>query len=333
MQTQKTFQSLKGVNICRTCALNEIVRELQIRGVNVSSTIKSFVNQLLVQSHRLTDILTILDGKQEYGKNTLVKEIFGADLPTKPFELITQLSNSMKKNLQYRKIDTLLPAQYLAIEAGVLDKNPKDILVVAETSAGKTLIGELAAIKTILEYKKQVLFLVPLVALANTKYESFRKAFADEGFSIGLRVGTERLVVVKKRKIIPDTQNLSSKDIVVGTYEGIDQFIRSGWSLDNIGLIVIDEIQTLAEEERGPTLDGLISRQRLQKHPPQIIGLSATIGNPEYLSEQLKLQFVRYTGRPIPLEVHVLPVPFQDLKNTKIPENIKRQREEFSSKG
>lgn len=333
MQTQEAFQSLKGLNICRECALNEIIRELQIRGVNVSSSVKNFVNRLLTQNNRLIDILHILDGKQEYGKDTVVKEISGSDLPVKPLELIPQLSKSMIANLQRRHIDTLLPAQYLAIEAGIIDKNPKDVLVVAETSAGKTLVGELAAIKTILEHKKQVLFLVPLVALANTKYESFRKTFADEGFSIGLKVGTERLVVVKKRKIIPDTQNLSSKEIVVGTYEGVDQILRSGWSLDNIGLIVIDEIQTLAEEDRGPTLDGLISRLRLQKHPPQIIGLSATIGNPEYLSEQLKLQLVRYTGRPIPLEVHILVIPYQDVKNSKIAEIILREREEYSSKG
>ncbi len=50
----------------------------------------------------------------------------------------------------------------------------KSQLVVSATATGKTLIGELAGVNNSLEGKGKMLFLVPLVALANQKYEQFK---------------------------------------------------------------------------------------------------------------------------------------------------------------
>jgi len=50
-----------------------------------------------------------------------------------------------------------------------------------------------------------------------------------------------------------------SADVIVGTYEGIDHALRTGKNLGDIGTVVIDEVHTLGEEERGHRLDGLIS--------------------------------------------------------------------------
>ena len=63
---------------------------------------------------------------------------------------------------------------------------------------------------------------------------------------------------------LPDS-NIANADIVVGTYEGIDFLIRSGKShlLDNLGLVLIDEIHTISDEERGLRLNGLIKRSAI----------------------------------------------------------------------
>ncbi|MDP3224165.1 MAG: caspase family protein, partial [Rubrivivax sp.] len=58
------------------------------------------------------------------------------------------------------------------------------LLVVAPTSAGKTFVGELAAIKAISEGRKAV-FLLPYKALVNEKFEDFSALYADR---LGLRV-------------------------------------------------------------------------------------------------------------------------------------------------
>ncbi|MHA2091242.1 MAG: DUF5814 domain-containing protein, partial [Candidatus Kariarchaeaceae archaeon] len=127
------------------------------------------------------------------------------------------------------------------------------------------------------------------------------------GARVALRVGMSKIEVGEDDKIFPDG-NFAQSDIVVATFEALDWIIRSGqWkNLGEIGTFVIDEVQLLGDEERGVTVDGLISRIRMIYPKCQIICLSATVGNPEGLAEELGLQPVLYMNRPIPLERHLV---------------------------
>jgi hypothetical protein len=79
--------------------------------------------------------------------------------------------------------DGLNALQQEAVNNGrVLDG--ASLLVVASTSSGKTFIGELAAVRAILEDRKAV-FLLPYRALVNEKYEQFDATYGDR---LGLRV-------------------------------------------------------------------------------------------------------------------------------------------------
>jgi archaea-specific helicase len=62
------------------------------------------------------------------------------------------------------------------VDAGLL--YGKDLLVVAATASGKTFIGEMAGMKNYLAGRGRMLFLVPLVALANQKYERFTERYS-----------------------------------------------------------------------------------------------------------------------------------------------------------
>jgi len=76
-------------------------------------------------------------------------------------------------------------------------------------------------------------------------------------------------------------------DVIVGTYEDRPR-TRTGKDLGDIGTVVIDEVHTLKEGERGHRLDGLISRlkyyseNRMETHEgyggTQFVYLSATVG-------------------------------------------------------
>ncbi|KAK0339539.1 hypothetical protein LTR94_034119, partial [Friedmanniomyces endolithicus] len=57
-------------------------------------------------------------------------------------------------------------------------------MVVAPTSAGKTFVGELAALKAIADGRKAV-FLLPYKALVNEKFEDFSALYGDR---LGLRI-------------------------------------------------------------------------------------------------------------------------------------------------
>ena len=94
----------------------------------------------------------------------------------------------------------------------------KDLLVVAATASGKTFIGEMAGIKNYLEGRGRMLFLVPLVALANQKYERFTERYGKFART-GLLTGTSRLNLPETRKV---GDRNPQAPVIVGTYEGVD---------------------------------------------------------------------------------------------------------------
>jgi len=71
-----------------------------------------------------------------------------------------------------KDIKELRPAQVKAIEKGLLDG--KNLLVCTPTASGKTLIAELAALKSIIEGNGKAIYIVPLKALASEKYKDLR---------------------------------------------------------------------------------------------------------------------------------------------------------------
>ena len=72
-----------------------------------------------------------------------------------------------------KEITDLRPAQEKAIKKGLLQD--KNLLVCTPTASGKTLIAELAAIKSIIEQKGKAIYIVPLKALAAEKFKDFKK--------------------------------------------------------------------------------------------------------------------------------------------------------------
>ena len=152
------------------------------------------------------------------------------------------------------RIESLVPAQQLAVDAGLLFG--KDLLVVAATASGKTFIGEMAGMKNYLAGRGRMLFLVPLVALANQKYERFTERYSAFA-KTGLLTGVSRLNLPETRKV---GDRNPQAPIVVGTYEGVDNMIRCGQRMQNIATVVIDEVQMLEDPDRGHRLDGLVAR-------------------------------------------------------------------------
>ncbi|MBR5954423.1 MAG: DEAD/DEAH box helicase, partial [Methanobrevibacter sp.] len=92
------------------------------------------------------------------------------------------------------------------------------------------------------------------------------------------------------------------------TYEGIDYLLRNGnsSSLSNLGVVLIDEIHMIDDEDRGTRLNGLIKRLKNLYPKTQIIGLSATVKNPEFLADEFNMKLVKYDERPVPLERHLV---------------------------
>ncbi|MBI3033810.1 DEAD/DEAH box helicase [Candidatus Woesearchaeota archaeon] len=187
------------------------------------------------------------------------------------------------------EIKELRPAQEKAIAAGLLDG--ENVLVCTPTSSGKTLIAELAAVSAILGRNRKAVYIVPLKALANEKYNDFKARYGSF-LKIALSIGD----------LDSADPYLAEYDLIITVSEKLDSLIRhyAPW-ISMVGVIVVDEIHLLNEPERGPTLEIIITMLKKLLKNAQIIGLSATIGNPQELADWLGAKLVVDDWRPVKL--------------------------------
>lgn len=201
--------------------------------------------------------------------------------------------NALSKN-----IPSLNELQLDAInEFGVL--RGEHLVVSAPTSSGKTMIGELAALHAVGSRKKAI-FLFPLKALVADKLQYFEAAY-----------GTE----IKVIEATGETDDLSDLirgryDVALLTYEKFAAVLMSfPHVLGHAGVVVIDESQTLADNSRGANLEFLITLIRMRRREglePQLISLSAVIGDLSGFENWLGARLLRRTERPVPLDEGLL---------------------------
>ena len=286
----------KGRRICENCAAAELLREADFRGL--SRAAKAHLARVLKTRRNLDDVVGLLSLQRLDPELTRFDIIPASrEEPTMPLESIGLPPALMQ--LLKRRLTRLLPVQSLSAKAGLLEG--RNQLVVSATATGKSLVGEMAGVKNLLEGRGKLLFLVPLVALANQKFDQL-SAYRELGFRTSIRVGVSRIRLGKGKKI---PQSLDA-DIIAGTYEGIDQVIRTKKNLGRVGTVVIDEVHMLEDAERGHRLAGMIARLKNAAPKAQFIFLSATVGNPAALAKRLGATLVEYEVRPVPIERHLI---------------------------
>ncbi|MDH5635000.1 MAG: DEAD/DEAH box helicase, partial [Candidatus Bathyarchaeota archaeon] len=83
------------------------------------------------------------------------------------------LPEQVKEVIIKSGVSELYPPQEEAVRAGAIEG--KTLVLASPTASGKTLTAELCALKHIVERGGKALYLAPLRALANEKYQEFRK--------------------------------------------------------------------------------------------------------------------------------------------------------------
>lgn len=177
----------------------------------------------------------------------------------------------------------------------------KSLLVVAPTSSGKTMIGELAAIQAVTAGKKAA-FLLPYRALVNEKFEEFSERYASAGMRVVRCSGdaTDGIAPVLGGRY----------DLGFFTYETfLNLALGSPRLLNQLGLVVLDEGQFITDPNRGITVElifALLLRARQRGIEPQLVILSAVIGNLNSFDRWLDLPLLLSRERPVPLIEGVL---------------------------
>ena len=169
-------------------------------------------------------------------------------------------------------------------------KGNNNVLVVAPTGSGKTLIAE-KSIDFYLEKNKNIFYTTPIKALSNQKYNDFKKA----GVDVGLLTGD--------RTIDKD------KNLIIATTEILRNMIFSkDKKLENTGLIILDEVHYLGDTERGTTWEEILIHADLGI---KFLCLSATVKNKnEFLEWIVSLRgptsLIQNNQRPVPLEISLI---------------------------
>lgn len=184
-------------------------------------------------------------------------------------------------------------------EFGVL--GGKSVLVVAPTSSGKTMVGEVAAIQAVTAGRKAA-FLLPYRALVNEKFEEFTERYAAAGLRVARCSGdaTDGIGPVLAGRY----------DLGFFTYETfLNLALGSPRLLNQLGLVVLDEGQFITDPQRGITVElifSLLLRARQRGIHPQLVILSAVIGNLNSFDRWLGVPLLLSRERPVPLIEGVL---------------------------
>ncbi len=205
------------------------------------------------------------------------------------------LPEDIKKiiNSAYPYIEDFNPAQKAVIESGYLDDKSNYIICIP-TASGKTVLGVLPALKTILNKGKAV-YAAPLLSIQNEKVQEF-KAFEEHEISVG--------------------KHPSSADLSVMVFESFDALTRFSWdTLRDVDTLIIDEFHMIGEYTRGPTLESAITRAKIINPSMRIIALSATLRNIEEIEGWLEGKCVEHDYRPVPLNKEVLDGEMFNTKN------------------
>ncbi|NHJ33696.1 MAG: DEAD/DEAH box helicase, partial [Asgard group archaeon] len=326
---------VSGRKACQQCARDELDKEIVSREIKLATSGKRHFYRILNKIKNVDNVLEAFEYDFRPTRNpelTLYDTIGDIDdlSDSRPIDNLP-IPGRMKQILKSNGIKKLLPIQIKAINAGLFRN--EDLLVVAGTSSGKTLIGELVGISKALQGQRMI-YLSPLVALTNQKYEDFRKKYSKEGLRTSIRVGMSKIDVGDEERYIIDS-DYRNADIITATYEAFDLLLRNNKAdvLGNIGTVIIDEIQILSNESRGPEIDGIIARVKALFPKAQILGLSATIGNPEELAKDLGLKPLLHEARPIPLERHVVLAKDQDEKEIYLRDLIRAEYNKKSTYG
>ncbi|CAG9838530.1 unnamed protein product [Diabrotica balteata] len=296
-------------HIVQPVSLQEIIKESQnvLSGIvyeekevsvgQICSNKKDLCDKYSIQSISIANVKS-QSSKSECNKDTILLKN-NVDL--------NQLSSwglpkAVLEKYESRNLRTMFPWQVDCLGNEEVLKG-KNLVYSAPTSAGKTLVAEILAIKTILERKKKVIFILPFVSIVREKMFYFQDLLETSGIRVDGFMGSYN-----------PPGGFKAVQFAICTIEKANSLINrllGEENLESIGAVLIDEIHLLGDPSRGYLLELLLTKLRyISKKDDlkiQIIGMSATLPNLPQIAKWLDAELYTTDFRPVPLneQAHV----------------------------
>lgn len=203
------------------------------------------------------------------------------------------------------------------MRSGVLSQS-KNLVYTAPTGGGKSLVADVVLLKKVTQNPpKKALLVLPYVALVQEKTKWLRR----------LAEGLQKDQIADV--LVAGSRNLLSRDITVASFYGgskakttwsdcdiavctiekanmlVNSAIEEG-NIDQLRIVVCDELHMLDDEHRGYIFELMLTKLLTLQLGIQIVGMSATLANPEVLANWLQAKFFVAKYRPIPIHEHLV---------------------------